>query len=350
MVLLGRSAITAVSLYALMWGGVSLAQAPAPYEVTPQLIKAAQKEGKVSFYTAIGLKVAQKLVSAFEKKYPGINVELERSGAERNFQRILQEYGSKIYNADVYGSSDAVQLIYLKRKGWLQPAVPDEVVNWPKDEKDADGQYATDRASISVIAYNTTLVKKADAPKSYKELLDPKWKGKLVKAHPAYSGTIMTETLILSKRLGWDYFKKLSQQDVMQVQSATVPPKKVAEGERAVMMDGDEYTLFMLKKSGSPIQEVYPTEGAPLIIAEAGLLKHAPHPNAGRLFYHYLFSLPAQQLLVDEGGLRSFNPNVKEPKGRTPLSEIKLLHSDPATVDEKQIETVKKKYASYFGG
>ncbi|MGH8600260.1 MAG: extracellular solute-binding protein, partial [Burkholderiales bacterium] len=304
---LKKSAIVAAVACASMCAGVSWAKAPAPYKVTPELIKAAQKEGKVSFYTSIGLKVAQKLANAFEKKYPGINVELERSGAERIFQRINQEYSAKIYNADVYGSSDAVQFVDLKNKGWLQPAVPDDIVDYPKDEKDPDGDFATVRATLSVMGYNTKLVKKADAPKGYKDLLKPEWKGKIVKGHPAYSGTIMTETFDLSHLLGWDYFKKLSEQDVMQVQSATVPPKKVAQGERAIMMDGSEYIVFVLRESGSPIQEIYPVEGTPLITGNAGIVSHPPHPHAARLFYHYIFSTPAQQLLVDKGGLRSFN-------------------------------------------
>ncbi|HEX5463262.1 MAG TPA: extracellular solute-binding protein [Burkholderiales bacterium] len=346
---LKKSAIVAAVACASMCAGVSWATAPAPYKVTPELVKAAQKEGKVSFYTSIGLKVAQKLANAFEKKYPGINVELERSGAERIFQRINQEYSAKIYNADVYGSSDAVQFVDLKNKGWLQPAVPDDIVDYPKDEKDPDGDFAVVRATLSVMGYNTKLVKKADAPKGYKDLLKPEWKGKIVKGHPAYSGTIMTETFDLSHLLGWDYFKKLSEQDVMQVQSATVPPKKVAQGERAIMMDGSEYIVFVLRESGSPIQEIYPVEGTPLISGNAGIVAHPPHPHAARLFYHYIFSTPAQQLLVDEGGLRSFNPNVKDPKDRTPLSKIKLLHSDSAQLG-KEVETIKKKYASYFGG
>ena len=346
--LIRKSFIAAMLAGASMWGGASYAQAPAPYGVTPELIQAAQKEAKVVFYTSIDLKVAEKLAAGFQAKYPGIKVQVERSGAERNFQRINQEYGSKIYNADVVESSDAVHFVYFKSKGWLQPAVPTDVALWPKDEKDPDGQYAVVRATLSVMAYNTTLVKKEDAPKSYKDLLDPKWKGKIVKAHPAYSGTIMTDTYVLSKTLGWDYFKKLGQQNVLQVQSATVPGQKTAQGERAIMADGVEYVVFGLKESGAPIEPIYPTEGSPLIVGNAALFKKAPHPNAGRLFYHYIFTLEAQQNDSDVGGLRSFHPGIKEKAGRKPLSEIKLLHSDPKAL-ENEVESVKKHYAMYFG-
>src|SRR3954467_15024611 len=130
--------------------GAALAQAPAPYDATPQLVAAAQKEGKLVWYTATDVQVAEKLAKAFEAKYPGVKVQVERSGAERLFQRINQEYGSKINAVDVIETSDAVHFVHFKRQGWLQPAVPSEVAKqWPKDAKDADGYYAAYRAHLS---------------------------------------------------------------------------------------------------------------------------------------------------------------------------------------------------------
>jgi len=84
-----------------------------------------------------------------------------------------------------FETSDAVHFIHFKKNGWLQPAVPSDVAKyWPKEERDHDGQFAVYRAHLSVIAYNTKLVSKADAPKSHADLLNPKWAGKMVKAHP----------------------------------------------------------------------------------------------------------------------------------------------------------------------
>lgn len=343
-----KPAAAVLALVAALASGVAHSQAPAPYDATPQLVAAAQKEGKIVWYSATDVQVAEKLARAFEARYPGIKVQVERSGAERLFQRINQEYGSKIHAADVIETSDAVHFVHFKKQGWLQPAVPSEVArHWPKDYKDPDGTYAAYRAHLSVIAYNTRLVPKEQAPKSHADLLDPKWQGKLVKAHPGYSGTIMTGTQALSQSpLGWSYFEKLGKQKVMQVQSSTEPPKKLAQGERPVMADGNEYNVFVLKESGVPIEPVYATEGTPIVIGNAALLKNAPNPNAARLFYHFMFTLDAQQLNSDVGGLRSFHPEVKEKAGRMPLSQIKLLNSDPAQL---QPDTIKKKYEEYFG-
>src|SRR5215469_5804834 len=326
-----------------------LAAIPPTEPVTPALIEAARKEGKLTYYTSIDLATAERIPKAFEAKYPGITVRVERSGAERIFQRIGQEYNSKIHAVDVVNSSDAAHFIVWKRDGLLAPYVPEDVAKfYAPEHRDPDGMFASWRVWLSVIAYNTDQVKAADAPTSFADLLDPKWKGKIVKAHPGYSGTIMTATFQMARDIGWDYFEKLAKQNVMQVQSSADPPKKLEIGERAVMADGNEYNMFQLKEAGKPVEIVYPTEGAPLIVGPNGLLKAAPNPNAGRLFQNYCFSVEGQQLLIDVGGLRSMHPQTKEKPGRTPFAQIKKLKDDPAGV-EKTSEQIKTRYSKIFG-
>jgi len=203
------------------------AAAPEPTATTPSLIEAAKKEGKLFYYTSVDLPLAEKIAKSFEAAYPGIAVRVERSGAERVFQRIGQEYASRIYGVDVVNSSDAAHFIVWKRDGILAPFLPADVaMHYPADHKDADGMFASFRVTLSPIAYNSDLVKAEDAPKSFADLLDPKWVGKIVKAHPGYSGTILTSTFQTARDLGWEYFEKLAKQKIMQVQSAADPPKK----------------------------------------------------------------------------------------------------------------------------
>ena len=281
------------------------AAAPPATSVTPALIEAAKKEGKVAWYTSVDLPLAERVARSFEAKYPGIAVRVERSGAERVFQRIGQEYASRIHAVDIVNSSDAAHLIVWKRDGWLAPYVPEDVArHYPAEHKDPDGTFASFRVFLCPIAYNTNLVKKEEAPKSYADLLDPKWAGKIVKAHPGYSGTIMTATQQLSRDLGWAWFEKLAKQRVMQVQSAADPPKKVAQGERAVMADGTEYVTIELKARGEPVEIVYPAEGTPLITGPSAIMARAPNPNAARLFHAWSMTGESQQLNVDAGALR----------------------------------------------
>ncbi len=322
--------------------------APEAQKITQELIDAAKKEGKITWYTSIDLVLGEKVGKLFEAKFPGISVKLERSGAERNFQRIGQEYASKIYNCDVVNSSDAAHLIIWKREKMLAAYVPEDVArDFPDGQKDPDGMFASWRVTLCPMAYNTKLVKAEDAPKSYADLLDPKWMGKMVKAHPGYSGTIMTSTQQCSRDLGWPFFEKLSKQKVMQVQSATEPPKKVIQGERAIMVDGGEYVVLEARGRGQPIEVIYPTEGTPLITGPSGIMAQAPNPNAARLFYAWSMTAEAQQLNIDVAGLRSAHPKTKDKDGVRKFSDIKLMREEANVVADKADE-IKAQYVKYF--
>jgi len=341
-----RTLIQAAALLPL--GASVVSAAPPPEQITPGLIEAAKKEGKVSYYTAMDLSVAEPLAKAFEAKYPGIKVRVERTGAERLFNRVAQEYGSKIHAVDVINSSDASHFLPWKSQGWLAPFVTaDMAENIPADMIDADGMYCNQRTHLSTIAYNTKLVAPTDAPKGFRDLLDPKWLGKLVKGHPSYSGTIMTATQQLSRDLGWEYFEKLGKQKVLQVQSATEPPKKIEIGERAVAVDGSDYLFWMYREKGAPIEVVYAVEGTPLISNPMGVFKEAPSPNAARLLFAWIMSAEGQAFIVDLSGQYAAHRKVKAKAGRPELSSIKTLKEDAVAV-EQQAADIKARYARYF--
>jgi iron(III) transport system substrate-binding protein len=324
------------------------AAAPEPTAITPGLIEAANKEAKVILYSSMDLPVGEKLGKAFEAKYPGIAVQIERSGSERLFQRVAQEFDSGIRAADIINSSDASHFISWKKNGWMAPFVSEDIAqHFLPQFRDPDGMSATSRIYLSSIAYNTNLVKPDDAPKSFADLLDPRWAGKMVKGHPAYSGTIMTATFQIVRELGWEYLEKLSKQRVMQVQSSTDPPKKLSLGERAVMADGNEYGVVLLKEAGQPVEPVYPTEGAPTISGPTGIFATAPHPNAARLFQAWLHTRETQQFFSDYTAQYSAHAQVVPKPGRRKLSDLKLMKEDAAGV-EKMTEEIKTRYAKLF--
>ena len=338
---------TALALGAV-FAAPARAAAPPPVAITPELVEAARREATVILYSSMDLPVGEKLGKAFEAQYPGIAVQIERSGSERLFQRVAQELASGIHSADVINSSDASHFISWKKDNLLAPFVSDDIVKYfPDQYRDPDGLFATSRIWLSSIAYNTHLVKPEDAPKSFADLLDPKWAGKMVKGHPAYSGTIMTATFETVRELGWDYLEKLSKQRVMQVQSSTDPPKKLSLGERAVMADGNEYGIVLLKEAGQPVEPVYPAEGTPAISGPTGIFASAPHPNAARLFQAWLHSRETQQFFVDFTAQYSVHAQVQSKPGRRRISDIKLMKEDPAGV-EKMAEEIKTRYARLF--
>ncbi len=341
-----RSLLKATAL--LPFGARVLSAAPAAEPITPSLIEAARKEGKVSYYNAMDLSVVEPMARAFETKYPGIKVEVERSGAERVFSRIAQEMASKIYRADVVNSSDAAHFIAWKREGWLAPYVPEDVAkDVPADMIDADGLFCTQRIHLSAIAYNTRMLAPPDAPKGFVDLLDPKYSGKMAKGHPGYSGTIMTATQQLARELGWSYFEKLSKQKVLQVQSATEPPKRLEAGERAIAVDGSDYLFWIAKERGQPIEVVLAVEGTPQVSNPMGIFKSSLKPNAARLLVSWIMSPEGQRFIVDLSGQYPANRQIKQKEGRPALSSIKLLREEPAVVADKA-DQIKAQYAKYF--
>src|SRR3954468_20478908 len=153
--------------------GITLAALPAvalAQESTAAMVAAAEKEGKVTWYSSVDVKVAEGIKKAFMAQYPKIDVEVERSGSERVLQRINQEYQSNIKNVDVVNSSDASHFIFWKQQKWLAAHVPPDVKRFPAQFKDPEGYYAAWRATLSVMGYNTKLVDAKDAPTGYLDL------------------------------------------------------------------------------------------------------------------------------------------------------------------------------------
>ena len=342
---MSRSGIVGLQVIALLFAFAGIAEGQ---ETTPAMVAAAAKEGKVVWYTSVDVKVAEAVAKAFRTEYPNIEIDVERAGSERVFQRINQEYQSAIRNVDVVNSSDASHFIFWKQQKWLGSHTPPDVKRFPAQFRDPEGYFATWRATLSVMGYNTKLVDAKDAPAGYADLLDPKWKGKLVKSHPGYSGTSLTGTYAIVKLLGWDYLEKLSKQGVQQLQSTTATPKSIASGERLVMVDGNEYNMFIEIDAKSPVKIIYPKEGTPFVTSPSAIFAEAPHPNAARVLENFLFTAKIQQLTVNEGGTRSVHPDVKDPPGRTPLSAIKILTDDPVAM-LPQIADIKKRYTALFG-
>lgn len=311
-------------------------------------VDAAKKEGKVVWYTSLALPSAEKVAKLFEAAYPGIKVEVHRTGSQRILQRVMQELQANIKNVDVVHTSDAGHFVLLKDKKLLAKYTPPGLDGFPAGFKDKDGYYYGLRATVNVIAYNTKIVAAAEAPKTWKELLDPKWKGKLVTAHPGYSGVISTHVLALVHLHGWDYFKQLAQNKVMLVQSAVDPAGVVASGERPVAVNGGDYTFYQTKKKGNPVEIVYPKEGVPLVVSPTAITSFAPHPSAARLFTDFGFSREVQQVMADSEGLYTGHPDVKYPADKPKLSDLKLLTADPEEL-EKRNEEIRKRFVEFFG-
>jgi iron(III) transport system substrate-binding protein len=312
------------------------------------LVQAARKEAKMVWYTSLALPSSTAIAHAFENKYKGVEVEVHRTGSQRVLQRFMQEATAGIKNADLIHTSDAGHFVLLKDKGLLLQYTPKGVEAFPAGFKDKNGFYFGMRATLSVIAHNPKLVPDKEAPQTWKDLMNPKWSGKMVSAHPGYSGIIMTHVLALVNLYGWDYFRDLAKNRLHIVQSANDPAGVVASGERPVGVNGAEYFYYKTQKQGNPIRIVYPKEGIPLVVSPVAIAKGAPHPNAAKLFSEFIFSKESQQLLADKEGLYTGHPEVTYPADKPKLKDLKLLAADPDELEKRNAE-IKKRFIEFFG-
>ncbi len=323
------------------WGAVSSAQDAA-------MIEATKKEGKVVWYTSLALPSSTMIANLFMNRYKGIEVEVHRTGSQRVLQRVMQEVSAGIKNVDIIHTSDGGHFVLLRKKGLLTKYLPKGLESFPSGFKDKEGYYFGMRATLSVIAYNPKIITDKEAPKSWKDLLDPKWRGKMVTAHPSYSGIIATHVQAIVNLYGWDYFKELSRNKLHLVQSANDPAGVVASGERPVGANGAEYFYYKTMKQGNPLRIVYPKEGIPLVVSPVAIARDAPHPNAAKLFMDFIFTKESLQAMANLEGLYTGHPDVTYPKDKPKLKELNLLNVEAEQLEEKNAE-IKKRFVEFFG-
>jgi iron(III) transport system substrate-binding protein len=346
-----RSASSSSSAPELLAAAVLLALGLATGDAPAQdaRVAEARREARVVWHTALALDSAQRLATRFEQSY-GVKVEAHRSGSERILQRVMQEFAAGIKNADVINTSDTGHYVLLRRKNLLARYTPAGAERFAESFRDPEGYAWGWRAFPIVVPYNTKLVARADVPQTWKDLLDPRWKNRLVMSHPGYAGSVVTQIIALEKLYGWDFWAQLAKNRPMLVQSIHDPGRTVLSGERAAGANGADYGLLYTerRKPGATLAAAYPRDGIPLIFSPTAITSVAPHPTAARLFTDFIFTCEIQQLLADGEGLYVAHPDVTYPPDRPKLSELKVLVVDPDEVD-RRTEDVKKRFVELFG-
>lgn len=311
-------------------------------------LAAAKKEGKVVWYSSLALPIAQELCNTFNNNKVGFECVLHRSGSGKLFNRWVQEAKSNIFEADILHTSNTGHFVSLVKEGALIKYRPKGADKFPAEFKDAEGYWTVLRSFVYIPAYNKDKVKAADVPKSWLDLLDPKWgDGKLVNAHPSYSGSVSVGMAMLVKKFGWEFMDKLAALKPRVVQSAVDTTTYLVRGEALMATGSGSYNNFGAAQKGEPIEMVVPKEGVPFIESPQAIFKKAPHPNAAKIFSDWLFSIEAQQILANRG-LYVGHPDVKYPKGLVPLSELKLMTLEPAEAT-KMRKPIREAFRKKFG-
>ena len=303
---------------------VSLLQYDRP-DRTERLIAAAKKEGSFTLYTTFAEKDIPTLIQPFEKKY-GIKVNVWRAGTDKILQRTLAENAAKRYEVDAihFGSPE---MEALHREKVLQPVTSPYFRQLVPGAVPPHREWVATLLSVWVQAYNTNLVKKEDLPRTYQDLLDPKWKGKLgieAKNQEWFS----TVALEMGEERGMQFFRDLVSKNGVSVrQGHTLLTNMVVSGEVPMALTVYNYMPEAAKKKGAPI-DWFAIEPAVARSNAIGIAQHARHPNAALLFYDYFIS-EGQSLLVSMDYVPT---NTSVP---SPLKSIRLKIVDPVlTLDQ----------------
>jgi iron(III) transport system substrate-binding protein len=285
-----------------------------------KLEAAAKAEGSLSLYTSIAQKDVPLIVEPFEKKY-GIKVNVWRASGDTTLQRVIQEQRAGRYTVDVVHFG-APELEALRREKLLQPVASPHFADLIDGAVPAHREWVSTLLSVWVQAYNTNLLKKEDLPKTYQDLLDPKWKDKL-----GFEVENIEWFTTVANALGGDagvqFFRDLVAKNGLSVRKGhTLLNNLVAAGEVPLALTVYNYMPAQAKEQGAPVDwfVLQPAVARP---NGAAVLKNAQSPNAAALFIDYLLS-DAQNILYS----LSYVPTSK--KVETPLKGIQIKIADPA--------------------
>ncbi|MFA5027422.1 MAG: extracellular solute-binding protein [Candidatus Methylomirabilota bacterium] len=269
-------------------------------EPDPALVAKAKTEGKVSFYANIT--AVEPIMNAFTKKY-GVKAEYTRISSPKFVATAVTEHGAGKLMADVLQSPIPI-LDMLKEKGILASYRSPMAANYPEWARKDDKITIFGIEYVGVI-YNREAIKLADAPKSYEDLADPKWRGKIVMANPTNHPTTIAwlvglrEHVLKSDEAWMKFLRGLAANKPMFVASFGPTPAPIESGEKPI---GISMPKYIVTKAPAPLDWArlsQPLMGTPRGI---GLASSAPHPHAARLFLDYWLSREAQQILAKDVG------------------------------------------------
>ena len=288
---------------------------------TQKLIEGAQKEGSLTLFTSTPIDDINAVAAAFERKY-AVKVRIWRASNEDILQRAVVENRAGRFDSDLF-ETDATGLEGLRREGLLQPVVSPVFAGlMPQAVK--PGDWIGTRLNVITGAYNTNAVRAEDVPKTYEELRDPKWKGKLgIEAGDAdWFSTVVTS---FGEENGLKLFRSIISKNGASVRKGhTLMANLVASGEVPLALTTYRYKVNQLKALGAPIAPF----ALPPTVARVngiGLSTHAPHPHAALLFFDFMLS-EAQPILASR---QMFPTGLK---AQTQPEDLRLSFVDPATV------------------
>lgn len=307
-------------------------------------LASAEPSGTLRLYTSQPDADAAQTAAAFEAAYPGVSVQIFRSGTEEVISRFLLEVEAGAPQADVLLVADAPTFELLKARELLEPYCSPEAEGLKPAFYDPDCSYFGTKLLATVIVYHTAL---AAPVASWAELAEVP-SGQLVMPSPTYSGAAAYNLGVISRtpELGFAWYERLEAQGAVLVRGNGAVIRNVASGEQRYGMVVD-FMAIRSRAEGSPVEVVYPAEGVPVITEPVGIVRGTPNLAAAQAFVDFLLSRQGQQLAA-EMGYMPLRDDVPAPEGFPPLAEIAVLAADPLELAQNRDDD-KERFRELFG-
>jgi len=318
------SVVTAsASLFVFVLGFLAVA-CRAEAQSEDELVRGAQKEGNITFWSSMRIEDSRALAQGFEAKYPFLKVDIVRAGGEQIVNRALTEH---MAGKTTYDVVNAFALKVLQNRGLLQAYATPEAINYANGFKDPQNYWVSLLSGYNVIGYNSKLVPKGEAPKNWEDLLHPRWKGKLVmddEEYFWYAGMLK----YWGQEKGTKYMEALSRQGVQFRNGHALLSDLMSVGEFPVAVVVYPDRIEQMKAKGQPVEWVNTTDPILVNLAPVGIATKAPHPNAAKLFMNYSVSKEGQEILR-KGGRISARHDVSPLLPSMEAKKLKLVPLDP---------------------
>jgi ABC-type Fe3+ transport system substrate-binding protein len=291
-----------------------------------QIVEAARKEAKMVFYTSVETEFARSLTAAFEAKYPFIKTDIFRSTHDKIFSRMNVERQTSTYTADVMSVGE-FETYHMQKKGFIAPYKSPSAASYPEGFKEPNGYWTDLYDNLIATAYNTTRVKRDEIPKRYEDLLQPRWKGRMV-LDQNEDRWFANMVYLMGEKKGMEFMQALAKQEVAIRGGRSLVTQLLAAGEFDLQIVAYWYRPHLLKKQGAPVDWVA-FEPAIVALHPISMIQKAPHPNAAKLFIDFALSDEGQKIFVQRGresakpGLKpeGYPANLKVAPSRVQLAE-----------------------------
>jgi len=304
----------------------------------------AQAGTVVTLYTSEPLDKINEMKQDFEKVNPGITLNIYRSGTQVVISKLQAEQQAGGMMADILWMADIDYFEDLAKKDLLLAYDPPDTGKVPSKFKYDKARYHEVRLIFNTVAFNTLRVK--TRPTSWLDLADPQVKGKVGVASPFYSGAAFSTlgTHMTMPGLGWDLYQKLKANGVVVEQANGTVSQKLATGE-FFMVSVVDFMVRGDKAAGSPVDHIWPKEGAILVATPFAILKNAKNAEGGKAFLRYLYSADGQKMFVKQGYVPVL-PGLEGPTGMPP-EKLEVVLTDQAYINKNR-EELKAKYRQLF--